>query len=244
MTLVSEIIKAAYRESNLIALAATVSSNQSTEALNRLNPLVLSTIGNEVGDNFQDITIGGDYDQSSLVGTWLPDNARLLLNLTAAKAYDLDAYPYDGQRLAVVDVGSNLATYNVVLSGNGRLIEGAASLTLNTDDLARQWMYRRDTGNWVRVTTLTTGDELPFPSDFDDYFITMLAMRLNPRYGQELHPATLESLRRSRSQLRARYSNPREIEPDLDTRGFLSDTTVYGHYGTHDFNTGRFYPWR
>lgn len=241
MTLVSDIIKYAYRESNLIALASAVTSNQSSEALALLNSLVLSTVGNEAGDDYVDLVVGGSYDQSDLIGDWIPDNTRLLLNLTGTKRYYLDPYPFDGQRFAVVDVDTNLATYNITIDGNGRNVENAATLVLNTNGLNRQWMYRRDTGNWVKITSLTTGDQLPFPSEFDDYFITMLALRLNPRYGQELQGASLEALRRSRRQLRAKYNPPRPIDPDFDSRGLMAESN--NTYGS-DFDRGRTYPWR
>jgi hypothetical protein len=233
MTLVSSIITDAYRESNLIPLSATANANQIAEALRRLNNIVLSTVGYEAGEELNDLTIGGDYDQSTELGDYLPANIRLMLNLTAAKAYDLDPEPYEGQRLAIADVTGNLATYNVVLSGNGRLIEGATSLTLNTDDLTRQWMYRSDTGNWVRIDELVSSDHLPFPSEFDDYFITMLAMRLNPRYGQAVSGETTVALRRSRNQIRARYRNTKDEYPEY--MGRLA-TAKYYFFGSNRWN--------
>jgi hypothetical protein len=232
MTLVSSIIKDAYRESNLIAKAATPTNVQIEEALNRLNPMLLSTIGYEAGEGFEDYNVGGDYDTSYTFTYYLPANARLYLNLTEAKAYDLDPTPYEGQRLSVVDVGSNLATYNVVLSGNGRLIEGAATLTLNTDDLTREWMYRGDTGNWVRIGNLVSADHLPFPSEFDDYFITMLAMRLNPRHGVAMPAETVAYLKRIKNVLRARYAQ-KGINPESDP-GLLRERT-----GRNNFPSGR-----
>lgn len=245
MTLVSSIITDAYRESNLIPLVATPNANQVTEALRRLNTLLLSTVGNEAGDGLSEINIGGDYDEETLTNTWLPDNIRLMLNLTAAKTYLLDPYPQNGQRFAIVDVGGNLATYNVTIDGNGRRIEDTPTLSLTTDDLFRQWMYRSDTGNWVRIATVTDSDELPFPEEFDDYFITMLAIRINPRYGQELSGATQMALSRARRQLTARYKQTREVPSDVNPRGFLTDDQLYSRSGNAaDFATGRAYPWR
>ncbi len=234
MTLVSSIITDAYRESNLIALAATPNTNQTNEALRRLNNIVLSSIGYEVGDELTDLTIGGDYDQSTYVADWLPANCRLILNLDSAKTYYLDPSPYEGQRFGIVDVLSNLATYPVTIDGNGRLIESATTLTLNTDDLTREWLYRSDVGGWVRVTTLASGDQLPFPAEFDDYFITMLALRLNPRYGQALSQETQAALRRSKNQIRARYRNEKQTPPEFMGRlatskyfTFTEDTNVW-----------------
>lgn len=235
MTLVSDIIKRAYRETNLIPLVADPSANQSSEALPLLNSLIMSAIGNEVGDELFEVNYGGDNDQSSYISDWVPDNARLVLNLSAAVTLTLDPYPYEGQRLGVVDAGSNLNTYNLTLDGNGRNIEGAATLVLSTDDTYSQWMYRSDTGNWVKIESLDTTDEMPFPIEFDDYFAIMLAIRLNPRYGQELNTQSFEALKRYRSQIRARYRN-RNANPQLDLGLWYPDRKWFSN---DDFDAGR-----
>lgn len=244
MTLASDIITDAYRESNIIPMGNSPNANQQTEGINRLNVLVLSTIGNEVGDALDDLNVGGNYDQSSCITDSIPDNARLILNLSATKTLKLDPYPFEGQRLSFVDVAGNLATYPVTLSGNGRNIEGSASLVLNVNSDSRQWMYRADLGDWVKITTLIYTDEMPFPQEFDDYFITMMALRVNPRYGQVLTPETMLALKRSRNQIRARYHAWIQVRPDLDTRGFSSDPNAYRDTNTNEFNNGRTGSWR
>ena len=100
------------------------------------------------------------------------------------------------------------------LNGNGRDIEGASSLVLNVNGDTRQWVYRSDTGNWTKITNLLSTDQLPFPSEFDDYFIISLATRINPRYGQSLSPENIEALKRTKSQLRARYRSTKSIYPE------------------------------
>lgn len=241
MTLASSIITDAYRESNLIPMGNAPNTNQTTEALGRLSSLILSTIGNEVGDSLDELNIGGNYDQSTVCSDAIPDNARLVLNLSSARTLNLDPYPFEGQRLSFVDVAGNLATYNLTLDGNGRKIEGGATIVLSTNSDTRQWMYRSDLGEWVKVTTLASSDALPFPIEFDDYFITMLAMRLNPRYGQALAAETVMTLKRSRNQLRARYHAWKQIRSDLDTRGFAGDKFQNTN---NEFNSGRPYSWK
>lgn len=243
MTLVSQIITDAYRESNIIPLGASPNTNQDAEALRRLNVIVLSTIGNEAGDELIDINIGGEFDQADMFPDFVPENARLVLNLEEATELNLHPHPYDGMRLALIDVGSNLATYNLTLNGNGRNIEGASTLVLSTDDVSFQWMYRADLGNWVLLTELETSDELPFPLEFDDYFVTYLATRLNPKYGQILPPESYAALQRMRSQIRARY----RVRPQLEF-DFLQTIHPdwYGNRYSNDrsFQLGSFYPWR
>jgi hypothetical protein len=245
MTLVSDIITRAYRESNLVPLGVDPNANQISEALAHFNPIVMSTIGNEVGDDLKDINISsGTYDQSTLISNWVPDSARLLLDVTAAQTITLDPFPEDGQRFAVVDLGNNLATYNVTLDGNGRNIESAATLVLNTNGLTREWFYRADLGNWVRVATLATTDEMPFPSEFDPYFEIMLAMRLNPHYGQSLAPETVKTLVRAKSKMNARYGQTTEVLPDVNWRNIPSQSKYWSAYSDDSFNTGRPYWWK
>ena len=212
MTLVSDIIQQAYRESNLIALGATVSSNQETEALKRLNVLVLSVLGQEAGVKFTDIPVGdGNVSDAGLaVASWdedtpLPANSRVVANLEGATTLYLPPNPEDGARLAVTDASENLATYNLTLNGNGRLIESATTAVLSTSGLARQWLYRADAGDWKLVTDFVAADEFPFPPEFDDYFITLLAMRLNPRYGRTLGEESAAALAKARTAFRNRY---------------------------------------
>lgn len=245
MTLVSNIIKRAYRKTNLIPAVASPNANQTTEALEMLNPLISSIVGNEVGSELTDFNYdpSGDYDQSYLLNgdQWVPDNSRLVLNLTGATTVLADPYPYEGQRLAVVDVAGNLATNNLIIDGNGRLIEGAATVTLSTNSESRQWLYRADTGNWVKIEELEAADTMPFPVEFDPYFVLMLAVQLNPMYGQTLSPHDTDMLRRMRSQLRARYANRNDYSlPDF---GVTNPKDLYNYgYNSNYFNQGYFWP--
>lgn len=244
MTIASSIITDAYRESNLIPMGTTPNTNQQTEALGRLNVILASTVGNEVGDFLDDINFGPPYDQSSLCAVFIPSNARLQLNLTAPTTLSLSPIPFEGQRVHIVDVGNNLATYPLTINGNGRQIEGASSLTINTNGDNRTWMYRADIGGWVKIASLALTDSIPFPTTFDDYFITMLAMRLNPRYGQTLPAESVETLKRSRNLLRSRYHAWKEVQSDLDPRGMFNDNGASTNFNSSEFKTGRPYPWR
>lgn len=239
MTLVSTIITSAYRETNLVPLVGTPTALEAAEGLARLNSIIRSVIGNEAGNDLRDLHIDGDFSQVSQCSSSIPDDVRLILNLESTRTLQADPTPVDGQRLAVIDVLGNLATYPLTIDGNGRLIEGAATVTLNTNSEARQWMYRADIGNWVKITTLVESDSLPFPEDFDDYFITALALRLAPRHSTKLGDESLAAHKRSRGQLRARYNKPRTIRSDLTPR--TSNPNTY--YKTSDFDTGDIDPW-
>jgi hypothetical protein len=244
MTLASSIIADAYRESNLIPMGNVPNANQITEALGRLNTLFASTIGNEAGDAFEDINIGGTYSDEWETTYFVPSNVRMVFNLSSSKTLCLHPRPFEGQRLSFVDAAGNLATYPVTIKGNGRKIEGATTLTLNTNSDTRQWFYRADLGSWVKITSLLSSDDIPFPSEFDDYFITMLALRLNPRYGQNIAPETGKALERARGQLRARYHAWKQISPDFDGTGLMNDPNYNLSPSSTDFNSGRPYRWR
>jgi hypothetical protein len=134
--------------------------------------------------------------------------------------------------MAIADAGNNLRDTQPHINGNGRLIEGATSVTLNVNGTARQWMYRADTGNWVRISSLAAGDEMPFPQEFDDYFQVRLALRLVSRHSTSLAPESQLALRRAETQLRARYRRPRG-QQDMGTLGLLNSNR-YGFGGCSD----------
>ncbi len=220
MALASEIIARAYREGQIVPLVSSPSTNEQNEALPLFNSLLLSVLGNEVGEDLHDLNVGGAYDQSQFLSGWVMANTRLVLNLGSTRTFKLDPEPYDGQRLGVIDVAGNLATANLILSGNGRRIEGTPSVTLTTNSLARQWLFRADLGNWLPAVALGLSDALPFPSEFDDYFIIRLAMRLFPRNGIGTSPESANVLQRAERQLRARYRRPRAPQ-ELGTLGLM-----------------------
>lgn len=200
MTTLRQIIIDSLRESGVVAVGDTPDGDVHTEALSRLQKLIKSLYGNELGEplaslDYEDIL---DYEAA-------PENSRIIFDLDSAVTVDLPENPRDGARFGVIDVGGTFATYNLTLDGNGRHIESAATQVLNTNSLNRAWLYRADLGNWARVTDLTASDESPFPEEFDDYLVLLLAMRLNPRYGAETKGETIEAFNRARRQFRARY---------------------------------------
>lgn len=224
MTLVSSIIVNAYRESNLTGVGRSLTSNQETEGLSLLNGLIPATIGQEVGQELYDINVGGQYDWP--IWDYAPENVRLVLNSGAPQTLYLHPKPYDGQRLAVADAGQTLASSNLTLNGNGRQIEGAATLVLDTDGLCAQWLYRGDLGNWVRIEGLELTDAMPLPIEFDDYFAILLAMRLNPRHGRELASSSAVWLERQSNALQARYRRPRDVQ-DWGSLGLLGQRRTW-----------------
>lgn len=217
MTTAYQIIVDAYRQSNLIGLGVEPTVKQEDEALRYLNRIVKSVFGNEVGDPLEGFPIGrNNINRPSGYPWWdtvpdnewfVPKNIRVNLNLdqTGVNLY-LHPSPDDGSRFAAVDASNNLASFPVTVHGNGALIDGAPSVVLNTNGFDAEWMYRADLAEWVKYAPLTLFDPFPFPEEFDDYFIILLAFRLNPAYERQLDQQSATMLQRGKTQIRARYT--------------------------------------
>jgi hypothetical protein len=247
MTLTSEIITDAYRQSNLLPIGTSPTVDQQNEALRYLNRIVKSVFGNEAGDPLQAFPVGRNnidrpsgfpwYDTVPDNDWFVPKNTRAMLNLDAPISLYLHPMPDDGSRFAVIDVSENVSTNNCTVYGNGRLIEGANSITLSTDSVDKEWFYRADLGNWMLYSPLTDATIFPFPEEFDDYFITLLAMRLNPAYGVMIDAQSKMIFDRAGRQLRARYTQniPTRVElglirmPKTTHQRYLWDN-FYGYY--------------
>lgn len=224
MTQISEIIRQALRETNVVAITQDSNPTETAEGLARLQALVLSTLGNEVGYIMEDWNVvsaasltkpsGVPLTAAQAAAFAVPPNARLVCGLTGATTVLLDPQPQDGQRFSVVDADDGFASNNLTINPNGRKIEASTSnLVISTDGTAKQWLYRADSANWSVIDPLETDAEFPFPSDFDDYFIIMLAMRLNPRYGRELTKESAARMEQQRAQFIRRYSQTRLRDP-------------------------------
>lgn len=219
MTQISAIIKSAYRESNLVDIKATPTPDEEAEGLSRLQALIKSTVGNEAGFALEDWTAasttvitdpsGVALSAAQTSAYFVEPQTRLMCNLTIATSLALDPFPNDGQRFAVIDVAGNFNTYNLTLNGNGRRVNGGASLVLSTDDEIREFFFRSDLGDWVEIKTFIVSDQLPFPVDYDDYFITALAMRLNPAHQREISQATSGRFELQQAHISARYQQSR-----------------------------------
>ncbi len=250
MSTLRQIITDGFRESGLIAVGDTPEADQFDEGLRKLEIIINSLIGNQFSDKLESLSYGNSgltniyakgLDRSDEIDTtFAPSGVRLVFNNDEAKTIYLNPNPQDGARFAVIDNASNFATYNVTLSGNGRKIETAATVTLSTDSLQREWIYRSDLGSWQRITDLEADSESPFPTDFDDYLAILLAMRMNPRYGEQTAQESVLFMKKYEQQFRARYRQTFEQEVDEALLRMGDNRWRHTRYGTASdrFNLG------
>lgn len=243
MTAVTEIVEQAFRECGLKSVHAHITRDEWDEALARLNTIVSSTISNEVGNNFTDWKVGDHgetYEGPNPANLQSqedrpPPNSRIIWTVTAADTIYFPPNPRAGSRMAFVDPFNLAATYNATLDGNGRTIVGAATVVLSTN-AAKEYMYRDDTGNWVLTSTLTGADEMPFPAEFDDYFITQLAARLDSRWGARMSAETAMVAQRAKSRIRSRYRQTGDMP--LEYGLIFNSRRRWTGTGTDTFNKG------
>lgn len=226
MTLASIIIQRAYRESNIIPVGTQPSTSQQIEALAVLNSGIRSLPGSVFSENLTDWGIpfsqrvGNVAANSPLYpgsarpivpqsNPYPPKNTRMVWDGSTQTVY-MPENPPDGARMALVQsAGNGQQTPGLLtLSGNGRTVEGSANY-LSSTATHRNWLYRADLGDWVRIyQDLLASDNLPFPDVFDDFFITGLAIRMSPMYGKTIQAATTGTYTRMASMIRARYFQP------------------------------------
>jgi hypothetical protein len=250
LTLVSEIISDAYRESNLIATGASPTSAEQTEALRLLNRIISSFYGTEAGEELRPFAIGDNnitrpsdypYDDYINDSQWVvPANTRLMLNLTSALTVYLHPEPEDGARFAFIDKSGNLATHNLTIVGNGKTIASANSVTVSTNSANQEYFYRADTGDWALVSPLEADDTFPFPDEFEDLFVIELAARINPRNGVVLDAQSGSFHSRLMGKFKTRYRQTKPVSSELGLRKLSSSkrTAFDTRRSNADFTVG------
>lgn len=242
-TAVSEIVVQAFREGNYTAVGEETTAEEMQEAIPRLRNYISALLGIEVGEPLRDFYVPHAWDPAAPLrypltptGTGATSaepwayphaNARLLVKVDAVRTLYFPAYPHDGARMAYVDVGSTAA---VTLNGNGRLIEGQASISgdpaageIPADLDGRTWLYRADLGNWILLGILVAIDEVPLPVEFDDLLVTGLCMRLAPRFGQQPDATIVARNQDMVSRLAKRYKQSESMPTSSELRSIIRE---------------------
>ena len=237
---VQQIVTDALRESNLIPVGEAPGSDQSAEALRLLNRIVAGVYGNDVGERLDTWLVGTIPSMplwTSLQWQYLQGDYRVYVNANSAQSLYMPAAPQDGDRIGLLDVNGNFATYNVTLIPNGKKVEGSISnFVANTNSFNRVWMYSAEDGDWKKISELVLTDTFPFPTAVEDAFVTMLALRLNPRYGRSLSPETNAAMVRAMSLLKARYRRKNNMPVPAGLLLTPSQIQAQGGYARTDGN--------
>jgi len=221
MATASDIITRCFRENNLKQAGVAPTDAEQAEALGYLNSYIASLYGYVIGELFGDWPVP-ILATAPINARWPlypapqhvplasmpypPQNSRVITRLTEAYTIYLPQNPSDGARMAVVNLGSSYDTFPLTINANGRGIDGAASITLDgTFTSPTRWFYRADLGEWRIMAPMTLTDPLPFPEDFDDFFVASLAARLAPVYGKTVHETTGAIARYGQIAIRDRY---------------------------------------
>lgn len=220
-SMLSELVTKGLREAGIIEVGENPEAAEYEEAADRLRNLISSLLGYELGEPLKAVNYGQSgltnpyakaLDQSANIQSiYVPANARLVFNIGVATTVYLNPNPDDGARFGLIDNGGNFATYNVTVNGNGRKIETTNTVVLNSNSQNREWFYREDLANWVRVDTIGDSDIPPLPPEFDDFLITLLAFRLNPRYGAETSQEMTVVLKDMKKKFQSRYRQKTEV---------------------------------
>jgi|14_taG_2_1085336.scaffolds.fasta_scaffold52819_2 hypothetical protein len=229
MTTLRNIVRNAYRESGIIQKGLQPDADQYAEGLQKLKNIIENVFEEEVGTRFQDLRYGSDgvdsrYSsytsdiQSYLDTTYLPSAARLIVNKDSPSTVYLEPSPCDGSLISVRDAKGSFATAPFTLDAGPNLIEGAKTVSLDIDTLSATWMYRADLAEWTRLESLEEDSDMPFPSQFDDYFIIKTATALHPRYLVTAEQQTMMHYRDAQRRFRSRYSFDRQMPSERALR--------------------------
>lgn len=255
MTLNSALIADGFREQNFTAQGGTLTDAEQTEGLSILQGLVDSFFGGVVGIRpepwwlpFPNHTAPKNirwpakepnvYDGREV--NYPPPNHRVMLRTTTPTTLYLQSMPADGAMMEFVDAGF---TADVTLDGNGMFFEttGAdrtvtltSTIGASTRVPTKRYVFRADTASWNLMSDLVLAGEMPFPSIFDDYWRTALAIRLAPRFGKT-KPETVARYGEMVVYIRNYYAQMREVligDVGLTMQNYGPGT------GFGDFNTG------
>lgn len=215
-------------------------STELADGLRRLNGWLRMIIGFGGSLPYRDIPVDGDYE----ITTEYPC-VRIQCQHSAAMTVTLPEGSQwrpvrDGFRVAIVDASGAAATNNITLARNGWKIAGsAANATISTNNASVDYMFRADLGDWKLAADLAAGDDLPFPTTFDEGIAAILGSMLAPSYGVQLAPEQAQFARMTKSQIYARYCRApmRVLEAGASYAG-----TLHGTYPitVDDFESGNF----
>lgn len=221
----SDIITRAYRADNIIPLGKAPSTAEMAEGLQNYQMFVASLFGNDIGRLLQPWETPPAptsrypsrfplYPENPSVAfineeqIWRnpPPNSNIITNAAIGGSVYFPPTPSNGAQMALINVGADFVTNPLVLDGNGRLIEGAATLTISAAPTGPiVWFYRDDLANWVRVTDLAIDSDSILPSKFDDFMVCGMAVYISGTNGVTPPPDVQLRAKRGHTLLKTTY---------------------------------------
>lgn len=222
MTTIAQLITDAYQANNLIALSVIPNAAEQAKALRYTNRLFKALFGNEIGDKLSDGVLSADgitypdYAYSYPINTFnVRANTRIINASTAPVTINMPINPQGGTRVSFIDLTGALATNPVTINPSGRGVEGARTKVLGTNNEADDWFYRDDLASWQKISSLELTDEFPLPEEFEELFISLLVLRLDPTINVSMAEETgflmKQMVRKLRSRYRQTVAQPAEI---------------------------------
>lgn len=225
-----DFIQRAYRTQNLIPIGKNPTDAEITEALGFYQSMMASLVGNDIGQllapweappspasinpgRFPLLPQNTANQDRADPNVWKnpPPNVNLIVNSGIGDPIYFPPTPPNGSRMALVNVGLDFAANPLTLSGNGRLIEGATTLVIDTAPTAPiLWFYRDDKADWVRVTDLELTSESPLPPQFDNFVRCLLFSNIASPNGKEVDGETAAIIKHGHKLLKTTYlsTNP------------------------------------
>lgn len=185
--------------------------DDSTDYLRELSRMKRAMFGTFIGPRLAPQAASGTAIQAETGGLYFTA-AGVATTLT------LPANPRAGARVGVADAANSLAAFPWTVAGNGRLIEGATSLTLNANGTARQWWYRADTATWTREADYASLDDaIEFPDALAAYIPYMLAIVIAPSGNANIPPAVSAGAMEGREAFARAYARraPAQMDPPI-----------------------------
>lgn len=150
-----------------------------------------------------------------------PPNSRIVWGGNDLRVYMPEA-PRPGSRIGLLQ-GSGAASNppigsQLILDGNGRKIELpdgssiADTVTILNPTTPAHWFYRADIGVWRAIRDVLIDEEIPFPPEYDDFWIGALSIRLAPRYSKTVSEDTKNNTGRMLAKMRGEF---RQVSPTV-----------------------------
>jgi hypothetical protein len=222
MTTIAQIITDAYQANNLIALSAIPTADEQAKGLRYTNRLFQALFGDEIGDKLSDgvLSVNGitypDYAYSYPINTFnVRANTRIINSSTAAVTINMPINPQGGARVSFIDLTGALSTNPVTIDASDRLVEGAATKVLDVDGDSVDWFYRDDLASWQKISALELDDEFPLPEKFEELFISLLVLRLDPSVQVSMAEETGFLMKQMLRKLRATYRQTSEQPSEI-----------------------------